>query len=315
MAAARHPRAEPPHSIVRAKRAEKWKESYALPFLLDRDEHDRIHPSIKSLAARTARMSVSGPPLQQLPSGDWTIRRAILADPGQLIVAADYSAVEMRVLAALADVSRMKTLIAAGADLHTETARMVYGARWDAASPAEQKKMRGLMKIIGFGKVFGGGPTGLAKQAGLPYEPVKAAADGYDEVYPEIPRFGRTLQRQAAYKGGAVYTPIGRRLPLDRDRAYAATNYVVQSTARDVLARALCRIDDAGLSHHVLLPVHDELVCQAPAEDAEEVIREIGRLMETTLREIPIASEPEVYGRSWGAGYMPEEEKALLDAS
>jgi DNA polymerase-1 len=269
-------------------------------------------------------MSVSGPPLQQLPSGDWTIRRAILADPGQLIVAADYSAVEMRVLAALADVPRMKALIAAGADLHTETARMVYGAEFGTVKydqngkpdyTGAQKKMRGLMKIIGFGKVFGGGPTGLAKQAGLPYEPVKAAADGYDEVYPEIGRFGRTLQRQAAYKGGAVYTPIGRRLPLDRDRAYAATNYVVQSTARDVLARALCRIDDAGLSHHVLLPVHDELIAQAPAADAEEVIREIGRLMETTLREVPIASEPEVYGRSWGAGYMPAEEKALLDAA
>ncbi|WP_394620981.1 DNA polymerase [Lentzea sp. JNUCC 0626] len=303
-------------AIVRAKRAEKWKESYAVPFLTDRDENDRIHPSIKSLAARTARMSVSGPPLQQLPSGDWTIRRAVLADPGHLIVAADYSAVEMRVLAALADVREMKRLIAEGADLHTATAIMVYGQDvWDAATPKQRKRMRSLMKTVGFGKVYGGGATGLSKQSGLPYADVKNAVDRYDVVYPEIPAYGRLLQRQAAYKGGAVYTPVGRRLPLDRDRAYAATNYVVQSSARDVLAQALCRIDDAGMSHLVLLPVHDELVCQAPAGEAEEVIREIGRLMETTVRDVFIQSEPEVYGRSWGAGYMSPDDRASLDAA
>jgi DNA polymerase-1 len=300
-------------AIVRSKRADKWKTAYALPFLEDRDEHDRIHPQIKSLAARTARMSVSNPPLQQLPSSDWTIRRAVIADPGHLVIASDYAAVEMRVLAALADVSRMKQLIAAGADLHTETARMVYGdATWDAADPKAQKRMRSLMKTVGFGKVYGGGPTGLAKQSGLPYDRVKEAVGGYDRVYPEIPVYGRSLQRQAAYRGGAVYTPIGRRLPLDRERSYAATNYVVQSTARDVLAQALCRIDDAGLSDRVLLPVHDEVIAQAPADEAEDVIREIGRLMEQDFMGVRLASDPEVYGRSWGSGYSCPPE---LDAA
>lgn len=290
-------------AVLRSKRAEKWREAYALPFLEDRDEHDRVHPQIKSLAARTARMSVSNPPLQQLPSGDWTIRRAIIADPGQLIVAADYSAVEMRVLAAMAGVSRMKQLIADGADLHTETARMVYGAGWDTADGKDQKRMRGLMKTVGFGKVYGGGATGLARQSGLPYEQVKFAVDRYDEVYPEIPAYGRVLQRQAAFGGGAVVTPVGRRLPLDRNRAYAATNYAVQSTARDLLAKALCELDDAGLGRHVLLPVHDELVCQVPAEEAEDVIHLIGALMESTFQGVPIVTEPEVYGASWGHGY------------
>jgi DNA polymerase-1 len=248
-------------------------------------------------------MSVSNPPLQQHPSSDWTIRRCVIADEGQIIVAADYSAVEMRVLAAMADVKEMKRLIAEGADLHTETARMVYGPAWDAAEPHAQKRMRGLMKTVGFGKVYGGGATGLARQSGLPYADVKHAVDRYDEVYPEIPLYGRKLQRQAAYGGGAIITPIGRRLPLDRDRAYAATNYAVQSTARDLLAQALCRIDDAGLSGHVLLPVHDELVCQFPEADAEEGIREIGRLMESDFMGVPIASDPDLYGASWGAGY------------
>jgi len=291
-------------AIIRSKRASKWGESYVRTFLDDRDEGDRVHPFIKSLAARTARMSISNPPLQQLPSSDWTIRRCIIADPGQIIVSSDYSAVEMRVLAALANVAGLKKLISEGADLHTATAILVYGQEtWDAAAPKDKKRMRALMKVIGFGKVYGGGPTGLARQSGLPYADVKNAADGYDAAYPEINLYGRQLQRQAAYGGGAVVTPIGRRLPLDRERSYAATNYVVQSTARDVLAMALIRIEDAGLGEHVLLPVHDEIVAQFPIADAEEGAREIGRLMETTMKGVHLASEPEVYGMSWGNGY------------
>lgn len=301
------------NAILRSKRASKWGESYVRTFLEDRDENDRVHPFIKSLAARTARMSVSNPPLQQLPSSDWTIRRCIITGPGELIAASDYAAVEMRVLAALANVAGLKRLIQEGADLHTATALLVYGEdTWNKATPKDQKRMRTLMKTIGFGKVYGGGPTGLAKQSGLPYADVKNAADGYDAAYPEINAYGRRLQRQAAYGGGAVVTPIGRRLPLDRERAYAATNYVVQSTARDVLAEALIRIEDAGLGAHVLLPVHDELVCTFPAADAEEGIREIGRLMETEINGVPIVSDPEVYGRSWGSGYSCPPE---LDAA
>jgi DNA polymerase-1 len=300
-------------AIIRSKRASKWGESYVRTFLDDRDENDRIHPFIKSLAARTARMSVSNPPLQQLPSSDWTIRRCIITGPGELIAASDYAAVEMRVLAALADVAGLKRLIAEGKDLHEATAMLVYGAETfgtvarkangEADYTKDQKRMRTLMKTIGFGKVYGGGPTGLARQSGLPYADVKNAADGYDAAYPEINAYGRRLQRSAAYGGGAVVTPIGRRLPLDRERAYAATNYVVQSTARDVLAEALIRIEDAGLGAHVLLPVHDELVCTFPAADAEEGIREIGRLMETEINGVPIVSDPEVYGPTWGHGY------------
>jgi DNA polymerase-1 len=248
-------------------------------------------------------MSVSSPPLQQLPSSDFTIRRGIIADPGMVIIAADYAAVEMRVLAAMADVSRMKTLIAEGADLHTETARMVYGDAFAAASPSEQKKMRTLMKTVGFGKVYGGGPTGLARQSGLPYTQVKSAVDGYDSVYPEIAAYGKRLQRAAEFGKWDVTTPIGRVLPVDRDRSYAVTNYAVQSTARDLLAKAILDIEDAGLGEYLLLPVHDELVCQAPAADAERIIGEISKIMESTFMGVAIASEASVYGSSWGHGY------------
>lgn len=290
-------------AVVRAKRASKWSESYAQAFLDGMDADERIHPSIRSLAARTARMSVSDPALQQLPSSDWTIRRCIIADPGKLIVAADYSQVEMRVLAALSRDPAMMAAIASGEDLHTFTAKLIMGDLWEGLSDKAKAKLRKLYKAVGFGKVFGGGAITLSRQTGAPIADVRVAVAEYDKVFPGIKAYGRKLQRTANYGANEVVTPFGRHLPLDRDRAYAATNYVVQSTARDLLAKALCDLDDAGMSEYVLLPVHDELVCQAPAEDAADVIHTIGRLMESTFGGVAITAESEVYGPSWGHGY------------
>lgn len=290
-------------AVIRAKRAGKWGTTYAQAMLDKRDSNDRIHPDVKALAARTARMSISNPPLQQLPSGDWTIRRAIIADPGNLIVACDYSQVEMRVLAALSGDAALLAAIQSGEDMHTFTAKLVYAAQWSTMSDSQKARARKLCKAVGFGKVYGGGAVTIARQTGAPLADVKVAIAAYDKTFPGIKAYGRRLQRMAQYGGHEVVTPFGRHLPLDRDRAYAATNYVVQSTARDLLAKALVDIDDAGLSDHILLPVHDELIGQAPAADAEDFVRELGRLMDSTFQGVNITSDPEVYGESWGAGY------------
>lgn len=283
-------------AVVRAKRAKKWGHDYSQAFLDLRDSEDRIHPFIKALAARTARMSVSTPPLQQLPSSDWTVRRAIITAPGEVIGGIDYRSMELRVLAALADVKEMKRAIIEGRDLHDFTASLIYG---DGFTKGQRRYAKG----VGLGKVFGGGATGLARQIGAPLADVKYAVKRYDEVYPEVAAYSRDLQRKARYGAREVVTPFGRHLPLDRDRAYACVNYAVQSTARDLIAKALLAVEDAGLGHHVLLPVHDELIVTAPKEDAQDVVREIGRLMESTFMGVAIESDPEVYGPSWGHGY------------
>lgn len=284
-------------AVLRSKRATKWGESYVQAFLDLRDVDDRLHPMIGGLQARTARMSISKPPLQQLPSGDWKIRRALIADPGQTIIAADYQAVEMRVLAALAEEPTMTKAILDGEDLHSFTARMVYGEEFTKAH-------RKISKAVGFGKVYGGGAATIQRQTGAPMDSVREALAGYDRTFPGIKRFAKRLQSRAEYGKKEVVTVSGRHLPLDRDRLYAATNYVVQSTARDLLAQAIVDIFDAGLGDHLILPVHDELIAQAPTPEAEEVIHEIGRLMETPdFLGVPILSDPEVYGPSWGSGY------------
>src|SRR5690606_35410031 len=99
----------------------------------------------------------------------------------------------------------------------------------------------------------------------------------------------------------------GRRLPLDRDRLSSATNAVVQSTSRDLLAQAIVDLHDAGLGDHLLLPIHDELLAQAPAAEAQEVAAEIGRLMSSTFMGVPITTDPEVWKRSWGSLYGSAE--------
>ena len=283
-------------AVLRTKRAGKWAGTYAQAFLDLRDADDRLHPFIGGLQARTARMSISRPPLQQLPSGDWTIRRALIADPGQTIIAADYAQVEMRVLAALSRDPAMLATIASGVSIHEGVATMMFG---EGYSKAQYK----LAKNTGFGEVFGGGAATLARQSGVTLDVAKSAKALFADGFPEIKKFGKRLQRKAEFGKKEVVTPSGRHLPLDRDRLYAATNYVVQSTARDLLAQAIVDIEAAGLFGHVLLPVHDEIVAQAPTADAPEVVREIARVMESEFYGVKIASEASVYGSSWGSGY------------
>jgi DNA polymerase-1 len=296
-------------AVMRAKRADKWGVAYAEALLDLRDADDRVHPVLGGLQARTARMSVSHPPLQQLPSSDWTIRRAFIPDPGMVIGGIDYQAVEMRVLAALADVKKMKEAIRNGDDLHSFTAALVLGIPLDEFTrrlelgDQQCADARKTYKGVGFGEVFGGGATALARQTGTTAEAAQRAKAAYRAVYPEIKRFGRGLQRSAEFGAREVVTPAGRHLPLDRDRLYASVNYMVQSTARDLLAQAIVQIHEAGMLDYVLLPVHDELIIQAPEAEASDVAREIGRLMNSTFRGVPIESDPDVYGGSWGAGY------------
>ncbi|UIW13523.1 DNA polymerase I [Arthrobacter phage Lizalica] len=283
-------------AVMRAKRASKWQTSYVDAFLDYRDEDDRLHPMIGGLQARTARMSVSRPPLQQLPSGDSKIRRAVVADPGHLMISSDYDQIELRVLAALADVKAMKYAVENGIDLHDYTAKLIWG---DAFTKFQRK----LGKGIGFGKVYGGGADTLSRQTGAPLDAVKGAIADYDRVYPEIKRYSKRLQSRAEFGKKEVVTVSGRHLPLDRDRLYSATNYVIQSTARDVLAQAIVDLFDAGLGDYLLLPIHDELLAQAPEKEAPEVAAEIGRIMSGMFYGVPLSSTGEVTGRNWGAAY------------
>jgi DNA polymerase-1 len=284
-------------AVVRSKRAGKWRKAYVSTFLETMDANGRVHPMINTLQARTGRMSITRPALQTLPSSDQMVRRALLAEEGHVMVSCDFDAVEMRVLAALADVKRMKQAISDGTDLHDFTASLVYG-------PGFTKQHRKICKGVGFGKVYGGGAATISRQTGAGLREVQGAIATYDRVYPEIKRFASRQERIARGNQMVTVTLTGRRLPLDRDRAYAVTNYQVQSAARDVLGQALINMDESGLLDNLRLPIHDEVLASVPAREAEEYSREIERCMTMTLGGVPITAGADTKNlRSWGSLY------------
>ncbi|MFD4141583.1 DNA polymerase [Streptomyces sp. NPDC058572] len=283
-------------AVLKSKRAGKWRKAYTRTFLETVDAAGRVHPFINSLQARTGRMSITRPALQTLPSSDHVIRRCLLADPGHVVVSTDFKAVEMRVLAALANVKRMKEAIGKGEDLHDFTARLVFG-------PGFTKAHRKLCKGVGLSKIYGGGAETTARQTGAPIEDVRSAFKAYDRVYPEIRRAASRWQREAFQTGMVLVSVTGRRLPLDRDRIYAVTNYLCQSTARDVLGQSMINMESAGLLEFCRLPIHDELLASVPERDSKEFAREFERAMTFPIFGVPIDAESEIGGRSWGSLY------------
>ncbi|MGI5408195.1 DNA polymerase [Streptomyces chartreusis] len=285
-------------AIIRSKRAGKWRSAYTQTFLDSMDSDGRVHAFINSMQARTARMSITRPALQTLPSGDAMIRRCLLAEEGHVMVSTDFAAVELRVLAAIGDVKRMKAAITNGEDLHAYTRSLVFPGQ-----PDPDDKLRKICKGIAFGKVYGGGAATVARQTGAPIEDVKRAMTTYDRVYPEVRRMSNRWQREA-YETGMVHVSVtGRRLPLDRERTYAVVNYGVQSAARDCLGQSLINLEEAGLLPYMRLPIHDEVLCSVPQREASDFAREIERCMTFDLYGVPIEAESDIGKRSWGSLY------------
>ncbi|WP_328386328.1 DNA polymerase [Streptomyces sp. NBC_00400] len=288
-------------AVLHAKRASRWRTSYALAMLEGRDANDRVHPSINTLGARTARASVSGPPLQQLPSRDWTIRRAIIAGSGHAYFSVDQSSVELVVLAALSQEPRMCAAIKEGRNLHDFTAMLMFGDQFT-------KAQRNLAKVAGLGTSYQGGPAALARQTGLAVAVMRDTLDRYARAYPGIKRWARAMQRHALANGCEVRTPSGRRLVLDRDKVFRVVAYLCQSTARDTMGQALLDLDDKGLTAHLNLWVHDEVLGTAPTADAAGIANEVAETVRMSLFGVPIDAGADVYGPTWAGGYgLPEE--------
>jgi DNA polymerase-1 len=244
-------------------------------------------------------MSISNPPLQQLPSGNDAIRRMFLAEEDCRMASIDFSGVELRVLAALSQDPVMLKVFREGGDLHQMTA--------DTTGIS-----RKLAKTVNFGKVYGGGPKGLARQTGLSVDDAKVACDGFDSVYKGVNKFSYQLSAPIKRKDrNYVITHTGRKLPVDSDRSYAALNYCIQSTARDVLVKAMINLAKSGFWKYSLLPIHDEVLFSFPEEDAVELSKEAACKMEMILKDVHITSEPDLGGASWGTLYTEGEHSEI----
>lgn len=290
--------------IIEWDRLTKWKSSYVDHFLADRDHNDRIHASIKAIGARTSRMSVAAPPLQQLPSGDATVRDCIIAGDGMSLVTVDYAAIELRIEAAYAGEEQLIEAFHHGLNPHLLTAQGVYGDHVTKDGP-EYK----LSKIVNYASIYGVGPSSLSVQAGIRKPEAQDFLNSFFELYAAIRRDMGADQRRAK-KLGHVVLPDGRRLPVDPGHEYAATNYKVQGYAALVLKNALLRLRDAGLEEYILLPVHDEVVFECPASEAKNVMHLAEDVMRDDSLAVPLTTEGTIPGDRWGSKYRHEEKEA-----
>lgn len=281
--------------VIAAKGYKKHKKTWVGAFLATRDGADRCHAHIQPLQARTGRMSITGIPAQTLPSGDATMRLCFIAEPGFKVASCDYQAQELRVLAALSGDKNMIQAFKDDADLHQMTAD---------ASGVDRK----VGKTVNFAYVYGSGPKNIAETCDITVAKAKQVIAGFERTYPGVKKLADHLQKQAKSQG-FVKTPYGRMLPVDKERPYASLNYMVQSTSRDVTCDALIKLDEAGFTPYLRLPIHDEIVAVVPEGVAEPAAEKIARLMAKDMKAhsgdvVHIGTDADVYGDSWGDGYL-----------
>jgi DNA polymerase I len=234
------------------------------------------------------------------------IRRAFVAEKGWRLVSADYSQIELRLLAHVAGIDALKAAFHEGRDIHALTASQVFGVPMAGMDAATRRKA----KAINFGIIYGISPFGLARQLGIPQSEAGDYIRAYFERYPGI-RDYMERTKEAARKQGFVTTLFGRRCftpgiadknPASRNFAErAAINAPIQGGAADIIKRAMVRLPaalaDAGLGARTLLQVHDELIFEVPEGEVEETVRLAKGVMERAARlDVPLVVDSGVGG-------------------
>jgi DNA polymerase-1 len=299
--------------VLRYRELSKLNATYvdALPQLVGDD--GRLHTRFHQTGAATGRLSSSQPNLQNIPvrSGvGQRIREAFVAPPGRLLLVADYSQIELRVLAHIAGEDALIEAFAAGEDIHSSTAAAVFGVAPGLVS-ADQRRAA---KVINFGILYGMSAFGLARNLQIGRPEAERFIAAYMARYPAVQRYMEETVAEAE-KSGRVETLSGRIRPLadinSRNRNLRenarrmAINARIQGTAADLLKRAMIAVDehlrDELPEAALLLTVHDELVLEVPEPDVESAAELVRREMEGVERlRVPLVGDAG-WGPSWSA--------------
>jgi len=274
----------------------------ALPKLVEGD--GRVHTTFQQAVAATGRLSSTDPNLQNIPirtALGRKIRNTFIAEKGNTLVAADYSQIELRILAHVTRDEHLIAAFAAGEDIHRATAARVLGK--SAADVNDDE--RAMAKMVNFGIAYGMGDFGLATRAGISRDAAKSFIAGYFERYPGIRRYIDTIKEEAR-TNGSVTTQLGRRRPIPELRAgnpalraageRAAINHPIQGTAADVIKIAMIRLAprlaEAGLKSRLVLQVHDELLLEVPNGEVDRLVPILVETMEGALAlDVPLTVE------------------------
>ncbi|HSS44918.1 MAG TPA: DNA polymerase I, partial [Thermoanaerobaculia bacterium] len=281
-----------PRLVLEYREITKLKGTYvdALPALADTD--GRVHSSFRQTVAATGRLSSSDPNLQNIPirtAAGKEIRRAFVAPAGTRLVVADYSQIELRILAHLSGDAALREAFERGEDIHRATAARVFGVSADLVT----QEMRTAAKRINFGLLYGMGAFSLAKDLQVSTGEAKTFIDAYFNQFPSVRGCLEAILERAR-KTGEVETLFGRVRPIPEIQASnpgvranaerMAVNAPFQGSAADIIKLAMVELDKAlrhnGLSTRLLLQVHDELVLEAPEAEVESARRLVAEVME-----------------------------------
>jgi len=305
-----------PNRILEWRQLQKLKSTYA-DALVDQINPDtgRVHTSFAMAIAATGRLSSTDPNLQNIPirtEEGSRIRGAFIAEPGHVLVSADYSQIELRLLAHVADLAPLKESFANGEDIHARTASEVFGIPMAGMDAMTRRRA----KAINFGIIYGISAFGLGRQLGIAPNEAREYIDRYFQRYPGIRDYMNRMRDEARAQGYVV-SPLGRRCWVagiaDKNparRSYAerqAINAPLQGGAADVIKRAMVRLPEAlaaaGLTSRLLLQVHDELLFEAPEQEAETLARVARTVMEgAATLSVPLVVETGI-GRSWAEAH------------
>jgi DNA polymerase-1 len=282
-----------PARVLDWRQVTKLKSTYtdALQTQIDPDT-GRVHTTYSQTVASTGRLSSNDPNLQNIPirtEEGRKIRTAFVADKGMTLVSADYSQIELRLVAHVADIKALKDAFKNGEDIHAATAAKMFGVPIEGMDPMIRRRA----KAINFGIIYGISAFGLARQLQIPRGEAKDFIDAYFEQFPEIQTYMEET-KAIARKQGFVTTMFGRRRrtpgigdknPNVRGFAErAAINAPIQGGAADIIKRAMIRLPQAlkneGLSGIMLLQVHDELIFEVPDNEVDDTTAVIKRVME-----------------------------------
>lgn len=290
--------------IIDYRELDKLKATYAdaLPKMIDAD--GRIHGNLNQTVAVTGRLSSTDPNLQNIPIRTelgQQIRRAFIPEPGNKLISADYSQLELRLLAQITRDERMLDAFQNNEDIHAQTAELVFGAK----TPAELKVARRNAKITNFAIAYAVEAYGLSQRVGISRAEAKKVIEDYYETYKGVKKFMEETP-EIAKEQGYVTSIYGRRryFPSIKDRNFnvrnraerEAINMPIQGTASDIVKMAMLKVDAAlkreKLETKMIMQVHDELLFEAPEAEVEKAMEIIKNAMETTVElDVPLLVE------------------------
>lgn len=295
--------------LLRYREYTKLKSTYvdALPKLVD--ENSRLHTTFHLTIAQTGRLSSTDPNLQNIPVRTELgkrIRRAFIAEEGNVLISADYSQFELRLAAYLANDTELIKMFNEGADVHTMTAAQIYGC-----DPADvTKTMRRDAKVINFGILYGMSPHGLVAATGMSYAAAKKFIDTYFKIRKPILDYTNSLRKQAREEGH-VETLYGRKRPTPDIKSNnfvvrqaaerAAINMPIQGTEADIMKMAMVAVDEAlPAGAHQLLQIHDSILIECGETDAKKTGENMKHIMEQVC-DLPLKLQVDVtIGKHWG---------------